>query len=249
MNLLKVNDEVINEASIVIRLKYEGKFKEALMQEIKLRVLKQAAKERNFEVSEAELQEYADQKRQELGLYSVADTKKYLANLGISMDQWADELENELLLLNVKKKLFPPEEVDNYFAENKFRFQSLRIGKILVENEETAEEIKTQIVEEGEDFAELAEDNSLHESAPAGGCLGIVKRGELNVELENRLFSEEVLSIVGPIKEEKGYALYKIGEKIEPELTDDLREEIADGLFEVWKNNLIAGAKIEAVEQ
>lgn len=243
--LIKVNGNPISESDVIIRLKNKGEYKKALVEVIELAALKQAAAENEIIVSETELQSYSDKKRHELGLYSVIETEKYFSNLGISLDQWADYLENELLEIKAKEKLFTDADVEEYYRANKILYTAVNLSRITVEDKDTAEEIVTQL-NEGEDFVELAKDNSLDSAtAEKGGYLGIVKRGTLTPDIENRLFATEKNGVVGPCKENGRYSIYKVNEQTADQLDEKLKREILDGLYAYWKQNFMAAAKIE----
>ncbi|MFP4681962.1 MAG: peptidylprolyl isomerase [Chitinispirillaceae bacterium] len=245
--LIKVNDKEISENDVIIRLKNKGEYKKALVEVIELAALKQAAAEQGVVISEDELQSYSDKKRQELGLFSVADTEKHFGNLGISLDQWADHLENELLEIKAKEKLFTDEDVKQYYEQNKILYTTANVSRIMVEDQDTAEEIITQL-EEGEDFAELAEDNSTDSAtAEKGGYLGMIKRGILSPDIENRLFAAQKGAVEGPFKENNGYSVYKVNEHSVDALDDRLEKEILESLYKYWKQNFMASVKLEQV--
>ncbi len=245
--LVKVNESEVTENDVIIRLKNKGEYKKALVEVIELTALRQAATQQGVVISETELQEYSDKKRQELGLYSVADTERYFSNLGVNLNQWADYLENELLEIKAKEKLFTDDDVREYYESNKLLYSAVTLSRITVEDQDTAEEIITQ-AGEGEDFAVLAEDNSLDKAtAEKGGYLGVIKRGTLPADIENRLFASEKDAVVGPFKENSNYTVYKVIDHSVDTLDDKLKDEILDGLYAYWKQNFMASTRIDTV--
>jgi len=245
--LIKVNEKDITEMDVIIRLKNNGEYKKCLIGLIELSALKQVAKEQGVSISEKELQIYSDKKRQELGLFSVTDTNKYLNNLGVNIDQWADHLEDEILENKAKEKLFTDEDIDKYYEMNKILYSTVNLNKISVEDNDTAQEIITQLGE-GENFEEMAKDNSIDETTAAkGGYVGVIKRGVLSLDIENRLFAAEKNAIIGPFKENGKFSIYKINDISLEKLDDKLRKEILEGLYAYWKQNILASAKIETV--
>lgn len=245
--LIKVNGEDVSETDVLIRLKNKGDYKKCLIEIVELTAIKQFAKERDVVISEEELQEYSNKKRQELKLYSVSDTNKYLSGLGVNLDQWADHLENELLENKAKEKLFTDADVEEYYEMNKLLYSTLSLNKIVVEDKESADEIITQ-VKEGENFEELAKDNSIDSAtSEKGGYTGIVKRGVLNPDIENRLFATEKGSVAGPFKENGRYVVYRVNDIVLEKLDDKLKKDIIEGMYSYWKQNVIASSKIENV--
>ncbi|MDY0016657.1 MAG: peptidylprolyl isomerase [Candidatus Delongbacteria bacterium] len=245
--LIKVNGEDICEADVAIRLKNKGDYKKCLIELIELTAMRQFAKDHGVVISEQELQEYSDKKRQEQKLYSVSDTNKYLSGLGVNIDQWAEHLENELLENKAKEKLFDEKAVEEYYEMNKLMYSTLSLNKIVVEDKDSAEEIITQI-KEGEDFEELARDNSIDKAtSEKGGYTGIIKRGILSPDIENRLFASEKGSVAGPFKENGRYVVYRVNDIVLEKLDDKLKNDIIEGMYSFWKQNVIASSKIETV--
>jgi len=80
---------------------------------------------------------------------------------------------------------------------------------ILVSNLETCEQLKTQI-ENGSDFAEIAQKHSLCPSGRQGGELGEFSPGQMVKEFDQVVFNEEIGRVHGPIQTQFGYHLIEI---------------------------------------
>jgi peptidyl-prolyl cis-trans isomerase C len=80
---------------------------------------------------------------------------------------------------------------------------------ILVSSEEECNELKSQI-EEGTDFAEIAENHSQCPSGRQGGVLGEFGPGQMVPEFDKVVFSAEVGKVHGPVKTNFGYHLIEI---------------------------------------
>lgn len=91
---------------------------------------------------------------------------------------------------------------------------------ILVEDEDLANEIKEKL-DEGEDFADLAEEHSTDTgSAEQGGDLGYFSAGKMVKEFEDAAYNLEVDKISDPVKSEHGYHIIEVTDKREVE--DDI---------------------------
>jgi foldase protein PrsA len=110
--------------------------------------------------------------------------------------------------------------------------KEVEASHILVEDLETAEEILAQL-NQGEDFAELAQEYSIDPgSGAAGGSLGTFQRGRMVPEFENAAFSLEVGEISAPVQSDFGYHIIKVTdrtpfEKSFEEVKDELEELLA----------------------
>ncbi len=80
---------------------------------------------------------------------------------------------------------------------------------ILVSSEDTCLELKKQI-EQGEDFAEIAKNNSSCPSGQQGGDLGEFSPGMMVPEFDKVVFSAPVNTVQGPVKTQFGYHLLEV---------------------------------------
>lgn len=80
---------------------------------------------------------------------------------------------------------------------------------ILVHSEDEAQELKSEI-EEGGDFAALAEEHSTCPSSANGGDLGEFGQGDMVEAFDGAVFSGEVGEILGPVKTSFGYHLIEV---------------------------------------
>lgn len=97
---------------------------------------------------------------------------------------------------------------------------------ILVEDEQQARDVIDRL-EDGEEFAAVAQETSTDGSAQQGGDLGFVQPGTTVPEFEEALFAAEEGEIVGPTQSEFGFHVIQRMEK--PALTeveDDLRAQL-----------------------
>ncbi len=80
---------------------------------------------------------------------------------------------------------------------------------ILVPSEEDCNTLKNMI-EGGEDFAEIAKVHSKCPSGQQGGALGEFGPGQMVKEFDDVVFSGEVGKVLGPVKTQFGYHLIEI---------------------------------------
>jgi len=85
---------------------------------------------------------------------------------------------------------------------------------ILVSSEEACLSLKNEI-ENGADFAELAEKHSSCPSGKQGGDLGSFGPGQMVKEFDEVVFSAPVNSVQGPVKTQFGYHLLEVTERQE----------------------------------
>ncbi|WP_088102686.1 peptidylprolyl isomerase [Halalkalibacter urbisdiaboli] len=143
------------------------------------------------------------------------------------------------------------EQKQAYFEEHSDEFgEQVEASHILVEDEETANEVAEKI-NAGEDFATLAEEYSKDPgSAMSGGSLGFFGKGRMVAEFEEAAFALEIGEVSEPVKSEHGYHIIKVTDR--KETYEDFQEDVEERLVqEQSKSNtdvlsdLMDNAKIE----
>jgi peptidyl-prolyl cis-trans isomerase C len=131
------------------------------------------------------------------------------------------------------------------------RYRVARASHVLVETEEEAEALLAEL-DEGADFAELAEEHSQDEfSAQRGGDLGENPRGAYVEAFDEALWAAEEGEIVGPVGTEFGYHIIRVEEFRDTplaEVEDELRQELggfaAREEYEAWLGEVFAGVDV-----
>ncbi|WP_226669526.1 peptidylprolyl isomerase [Metabacillus litoralis] len=162
-----------------------------------------------------------------------------LATSGLTIEDVKGDIKTNLQIEKLLKSRIEitDEEIKTYFDENKQSFaktKQVKASHILVEDEETAKEIKGKL-DNGEDFAELAKEYSTDtSSAEAGGDLGFFGEGSMVPEFEEAAFSMKVDELSDPVKSEYGYHLIKVTDvqKAEEATIENSKEEIQSILFD-----------------
>ncbi|MGN8644680.1 peptidylprolyl isomerase [Gracilibacillus sp. HCP3S3_G5_1] len=142
------------------------------------------------------------------------------------------------LRVNLLQEKAATEEVEVTDEEIQNRYERMQTNlvasHILVEDEETANEVIDKL-NEGEDFAELAEEYSTDPgSSENGGDLGEFGAGDMVAEFEDAAYGLEIDEISEPVQSSHGFHVIKVTDRVEVEdvepledIEDQLRREIA----------------------
>lgn len=197
-------------------------------------LIRMACEQREIEVTGDELQEAADKFRTQRELYDGERTAQWLAQHRLSYTDWEALLEAEILKNKLIKNL-TDKQIEQNFAENRLSFDSAKLSRLVVKEEEIARELRLQIVEEDADFHTLARKHSIDEQTKsAGGYVGDVARKSMEAMVEAAVFGATNGQIVGPFKVSSGWTLFKVEAINRATLDDVIRETIKSQIFDEW---------------
>lgn len=264
-----VNEDIITLGDIkkvdlnmrlALSARFEGKELEERLEEarknlledlIERKLLLAKAKEDGMDV-ESETKMVIENILKENNLSSEKELEELMRNEGINYSAWKEELKNNLLQQKVIRKYVDSNiSVDNaemldYYRKHPEEFtepEEVKIKGIFLEDKEGVEEKMKNIEEElkSKSFEEVAENYSEGPEKEKKGDLGTFKKGEMDKNLENHVFSMKAGEITPWIKTSKGYYILKLEEKKEAKLKsfEEARDEILEKIIESKREPLL----------
>jgi parvulin-like peptidyl-prolyl isomerase len=243
---------------------YEVAVQQIMPQLVGIEIAKAYAQEQRITVSDGEVDRELANIKEQVGQQARASGQdlsnqeayeQALEQNGITEDQLRQDIRENLPIQEVQERVVgdaqpSDEEVQKFYDENKaaqFTNPTQRCMRHILFNKdqkEKAEEVKEQL-QDGGDFAKLAEENSQDPgSAEQGGDLGCLGKGETVPEFEKAAFDAEQGEVVGPVETEFGYHLIEVTEvrseetrlleEVEPQIRDQLAAAQRDEEFQAW---------------
>ncbi len=200
------------------------------------RIIEKAAQERDITVTPEEIQTEADSIRYGKRLEKASDTLAWLVDQMVTADEWEKGIGDRLLAQKLAEHLFD-KKVEKYFAQNRLDFDQFILYQIAVPYEQLAQEIFYQIEEEEISFYEAAHLYDIDEKRRyICGYEGKVHRWNFKPDIAAVIFRTPIPvgEILGPLKTDQGYHLFRIEEFIPAELTPERRQEIINRLSKEW---------------
>lgn len=132
------------------------------------------------------------------------------------------------------KEMVTTPKLPEYFIERKIYLDRVVLSRIIVKNQELAEELQAQI-EEGVSFEQLAREYSLAEDKIVNGMMGPVSRGSMPDKIRAAIDVASPGELVGPIELDETYGLFRVEQFLSASLEDtQLKQALENELFEKW---------------
>ena len=218
MRIVYSNDTITPE-EVISFLTLTGQSDAIFSEIIKNKEVIKKANELKIEVSDDQLQQFADKFRALRGLHSAEDMINFLKNTGLKEDDFETFCESSFLAASLKEHLA----------------DCARISIIVVNDENLAKEIIIQVTEDGEDFHDLARKHSLDEATKySGGFVGMISRRVFTPEVSTKVFSASTDDLLGPFEKDGLFQLILIEEVIRAKLEGGIKEAITERIFREW---------------
>jgi parvulin-like peptidyl-prolyl isomerase len=222
---------------------------------IRAKLWEQGAADLGIEITEDDVEARREQIVEEVGGQDAFDD--LVEQSGLTEPILAAEIRSIVVRERVEEELaedveVTDEEVEAFYADaREDRYETVEARHILVETEREAEDALARL-DEGEDFADVAEDVSIDTgSAEQCGDLGEFSRGRMVPEFEDAAFEADVGEIVGPVESQFGFHIIEVTGRSEQELdevADEIRDELRSGqqgeTIDSWFADLLATADV-----
>jgi parvulin-like peptidyl-prolyl isomerase len=233
---LTIDDEPITITRAVRYLqaarKFDGFIGEILRQFVLERQLQERASD--LDISSATIEQAIIDFRLERQLTDAQAFQDWLTSNGLNYDAFHDQVSYGFRMRKLRD-LITEQRLQEYFIERKIFLDRVVLSRIIVDNKELAEELKTQIAEGTTSFEHLARDYSLTDDRIVNGMVGPVSRGTMPDVLRAVIDTAKAGDVVGPVGLEERWGLFRVEEFLYATLDDpQLRNSLQDELFEQW---------------
>ncbi len=228
---------------------YEREYLDSMIQQyVQQKTLELAALDLGISVTDEDVQAELDSIKADEELKT--NYEEFLANTGIDETYYQGLLKQQLLIEKYDTQLrsevaVAEADVQAFYDVNAASYEQVWARHILVETQEEADAIYERAVA-GEDFATMAQENSIGPSAENGGDLGYFSRGQMVPEFELAAFALAAGEISVPVSTQFGWHVIKVEDRLDPsfeEYKDQIKTQLAGE--EISKN---ISAVIEAAE-
>jgi peptidyl-prolyl cis-trans isomerase SurA len=250
----EVRDACPNCSPEELRTQQEAKEKDLLRDLIDQSLLTQRAKDEGINV-DADVIKRLDAIRQQNKLPTMEALEAEIAKSGQDFEDFKSQLRDQLLTQELIRKevgskiIVSHEDVVKYYNEHKSEFvrpETVVLSEIFVSTEgkpaadipalrKKADGLRDRVMNNGDDFGEMAKRYSDSPTAPQSGELGSFQRSQLDPKIAEKVFALNHGQMTDVMETKTGFEILQVREryeegeqpleKVEPEISNKLYEE------------------------
>lgn len=177
---------------------------------------------------------------QALNLVTPEAWDNFYKKSNLTKEQVIEQLAYQEQIEALKRTVINPEAIKDLFLKMKSQLDQVLFALIRVSKENLAKEIYHKLIDDNQDFAELARKYSSGPEAQQGGIIGPKPLASLNPELIKNLMALEAGQISKPfVLGEDNYMITKLIRLENAQLVPQLEANLRERLFEEWLENQI----------
>lgn len=226
-------------------LRSTGKLPLFLQELISQYVIEQELQQQTgLEIDLLVLHQAITQFRQENDLEDPQRFQNWLLDQGWNEVIFQEQIQFNLKLDKFKEQLAAP-NLSEAFMEHKLLLDQVVLSRIMVNSQDLAEELKTQIIEDGASFEQFAQDYSQADEAIINGMMGVVSRADVQNWLEMDVYQIQAGQVVGPIAHEQNWCLIRVEKFLPAELDASVGYYLQEQIFQKWLGKKIQALTVE----
>ena len=230
---LIVDERSISLSQALRYLQVCGKLQPFILEILRQNILEQEIQTRdNLGISPEVIEQAVIDFRLEQQLTDPKKFQEWLGNNGLDYSSFHKQVASSFKLEKLKSDIGEP-KLQEYFIERKLFLDRVVLSRIIVNDKEIAEELKSQIME-GARFEQLAQEYSITDDRILNGMMGAVSRGQMPDNLRALIDLSSPGEVVGPIEIEQAYCLFRVEQFLPASLEGQLKQDLQNQLFEQW---------------
>ncbi|MEP0854706.1 peptidylprolyl isomerase [Trichocoleus sp. DQ-U1] len=233
VHFLLVNDQSISLEQALKYLRSSGKLTSFIGEILRQYVINQQLQTLKLDISLAAIEQAVIDFRLHRNLADPKSFQEWLVRSGIDYETFHNQVKSGFQLTKLKTQIAEP-KLQEYFIERKLFLDRVVLSRLVVAQQELAEELYSQI-EEGASFEQLAQEYSLTDDRIVNGMMGPVSRGTLPDQIRAAIDTASPGRLLEPLKLEERWALFRVEKFLPASLEDSqLKEALQNELFEQW---------------
>lgn len=230
---LIVDEQPISLAEALKHLQSSGKLQTFILDILRQRIIEQELQTRDdLDINPGVIEQSVIDFRLQQQLTEPNKFQEWLNSNGLDYPSFHKQVGFGFKLEKLKAQITQP-RLQEYFIEQKLFLDRVVLSRLIVTEQELAEELKSQILE-GARFEQLVQEYSITDDRILNGMMGAVSRGQLPDPVRSVVDLASPGEVVGPIKIEEWYCLFRVEKFLPAELEGQLKQDLENQLFEQW---------------
>jgi parvulin-like peptidyl-prolyl isomerase len=241
---LSVDDEFLTLEQALRYLESSGKLESFIWEIIRQYVIEKELQTQQLAVNPDLIDQMMMDFRLENQLTDYESFQEWLASEGIDSATFRQQIASNLKLEKLKATVAQP-NIQEYFIERKLFLDRVVLSRLVVKERELAQELKSQIVEDGARFEQLAQEYSVAEDRMFNGMMRAVSRGTMPDALRAAVDSANPGDLIGPLEIQELWYLVRVEKILNAVIDEDLKQELEDELFEKWLDDRVQAMNVK----
>lgn len=230
---LVVDEQTISVGQALKHLQSSGKLQPFIGDILRQHILEQELHQaEDLEVNSAMIEQSVIDFRLARQLTDPKNFYEWLTSNGVDYATFHNQVTLGFKLEKLKAQVTEP-KLQEYFIDRKLFLDRVVLSRIIVDNQELAEELHSQI-EEGTRFEQLAQEYSLTDDRIVNGMMGPISRGQMPDDLRAAVDIASPGDVIGPLEVEGRWCLFRVEQFLPTSLEGQLKQELQNQLFEQW---------------
>lgn len=231
---LTVDDQPISLAQALKYLQSSGKLQPFIGEILRQYMIKQELQTREeLDINPAVIEQAVIDFRLQSQLSEPKVFTEWLANNRTDYASFHQQIASGFKLEKLKTLVTEP-KIQEHFIKRKLFLDRVVLSRIIVDNQELAEELRSQ-TQEGAAFEDLAREYSIADDKIVNGMMGPVVRGTMPDVLRAAVDVASQGDLVGPLEIEGRWILFQVGKFLPASLEDSqTKQSLQNELFEQW---------------
>lgn len=225
-------------------LKSSGKLESVLWEVIRQHVIEQELQTHMVAINPDVIDQVVMDFRLENQLTDYESFQEWLASEQIDSATFRQQIAFNLKLEKLKATVTEP-NLQEYFIERKLFLDRVVLSRLVVEDQSLAQELKSQIVEDGARFEQLVQEYSVAEERIFNGMMGAVSRSTMPDALRSVVDLANPGDLLGPLEIQGLWYLVRVEKFLSAVLDEQMGQELQDELFEKWLDDKVQAMNVK----
>lgn len=231
---LTIDDQPISLRQAISYLRTTGDLSRTIQIILRQHLVEQQLESRaGLEIDPLRIEQAIINFRLKNGLIEPESFEEWLQTQRLSYRDFRKQLLTGMKLTQLKAEV-TASKVEEYFKENKTRLDQVVLSRIVVSDQNLAEELTRQLIDDHRPFETLAREHSIGSERLVNGMMGLVMMGQLPEPIREAIEGATIGDLIGPVEVEGRYHLLRVEQWQPASLEGPLRQEIQEQMFEQW---------------